>query len=438
MKPAALMTRGLFGPVEAIRTLVLERLVYGLLAFDLLVEMAPHGSRYGVGGMNVAHFAWLDALQPLPTATTYLTVVFAASVLSLALALDAPQGRGGARARWALFALYTYAWSMSQLDSYQHHVFLSIVLFALALSERGQGTESKGSGWICAWSYQMLMASIAIVYAYTGLSKMEESWRTGEVLIRINASEGKLEPFRTLALSSGLSEESFWWIGGHLVVAAQWVITAAYLAVFFDPQRRVLATRVLALVGLLTALGFHAGAEYLELRVGWFSVYMILLALIALGPAAPWRFALARARALGRRLLGGAQEFAPVTSVIAVLSLCVAALASFILIDLPAAAALGATALLVAASPWVERTAARARLGAASTALAVLVLVTVALTGGRAHYDYFRFLGGDLNRRGDPVAALEAYGIANTWAPGDEDRRAKAAKVRRSLPGALR
>ena len=50
--------RALFGPVERARVAVLERVVYAVLAFDLWVEMVPHGSRYGAGGLNVAHFAW--------------------------------------------------------------------------------------------------------------------------------------------------------------------------------------------------------------------------------------------------------------------------------------------------------------------------------------------------------------------------------------------
>jgi hypothetical protein len=284
----------------------------------------------------------------------------------------------------------------------------------------------------------MLMASIAIVYGYTGLSKMEEPWRMGDVLIRINASDGRLEPFREFALSAGLGEETFWWIGGHLVVAAQWVITLAYLAVFFDPRRQRRATRFLALAGLLTALGFHLGAEYLELRIGWFSVYMVLLALIALGPGAPWRLAASKAQALAQRVARATDGAGIAPTAVALLALCAATLGSVSLVSLPAAGTIGAVALCLAAAPWVFGALGGERLRAAVTALVVLVLVTVSLTQGRIHYDYFRFLGGDLTRRGEPVAALEAYGIANTWAPESEDRRAKAAKVRRSLPRSMR
>ena len=54
-----------FGPVAAVRPYVLERAVLFLLALDSWVQFVPHGGRYGAGGFNVAHFLWLDAIQPL-------------------------------------------------------------------------------------------------------------------------------------------------------------------------------------------------------------------------------------------------------------------------------------------------------------------------------------------------------------------------------------
>ena len=124
MSASSRIEAALLGAVDRGRVFAIARLVYGLLAFDLWLEMASHGSRYGAGGLNVAHFQWLDAVQPLPDAATYLAVILASGVFSLALCL----GIGGRAARWTLFGLYTYGRAMRQHDSYQHHFILSIVL----------------------------------------------------------------------------------------------------------------------------------------------------------------------------------------------------------------------------------------------------------------------------------------------------------------------
>ncbi len=435
MTGPAWLERALFGPVARGRVQVLERLVYALLAFDLWVEMAPHGSRYGAGGLNVAHFGWLDAIQGLPSAGTYLGVVFASGVLCLALAF----GLGGRLARWAAFALYTYSWAMSQLDSYQHHVFLSIVLFHTALADDPPEADRASAADLgCAWPYQLLVAAVAVVYAYTGLSKTEEAWLMGDVLVRINASGGKLEPFLAWAQSAGVSAERFWWLGGHSVVLAQWIIVVGYLAVFLDPARRWRATSWLALCGLVTALAFHAGAEYLELRVGWFSYYMVLLALIMLGPAAPWSGLLRLGRSLDasvRDLLDRPGRWA---SWVALASVAVAAWSCSELVDLPSSAAVGVTGALLVLYASSRARARASLLWIGATGTAVIVFATLSLTHGTVHYDFYRFLGGDLVRRGHPIEALDAYGLANTWAPEGEGRQAKVRKIQSRLPVEVR
>ena len=90
--------------------------------------MVSHAGRYGVAGFNVAHFGWLDALQPTPSATSYVAVLLMCGLLALVLAWTGPKRA----AVVVLFVLYTFSWAMSMLDSYQHHYFVSIVLLCLA------------------------------------------------------------------------------------------------------------------------------------------------------------------------------------------------------------------------------------------------------------------------------------------------------------------
>lgn len=116
--------RYFFAPVAPVRPYVFLRLALLLLAFDCWVDLIPHAGRYGVGDFNVAHFAILEIL-PTPTPGIYIGTLLLTGWLALVMAFR-PARSGMA----LLFGLYTYGWSMSMLDSYQHHYLLSLVLFS--------------------------------------------------------------------------------------------------------------------------------------------------------------------------------------------------------------------------------------------------------------------------------------------------------------------
>ena len=124
LRLAAAWDRYWFGPIAAIRPYLLMKVMWGLLAFDVWMERVPLAGRYGAGGFGVAHFRWLDSVQPLPTPELYVGLMLAIGLLAVVCVLtDAP--------RWmrALMALlYTYGWAMSLHDGYQHHYFISLVL----------------------------------------------------------------------------------------------------------------------------------------------------------------------------------------------------------------------------------------------------------------------------------------------------------------------
>ena len=113
-----------FGPIDGARPWILEKLLFLVVAFDCWLDLLPHGGRYGIGGFNVAHFRVLDVLLPRPNAALYGGVITAAGLLAFVSAFTRPHR--GLRALVAL--LYTYAWTMSMLDSYQHHYLLTWVL----------------------------------------------------------------------------------------------------------------------------------------------------------------------------------------------------------------------------------------------------------------------------------------------------------------------
>ena len=105
--------RYFYGNVAAIRPYLLIKVVLIFLAMDRWIAMSRFGSIYGAAGFNVAHFPWLDALQPLPTADYHVAFLLLTGLLSVVFAFSG----GGRIALFSLFLLYTYCWSMSRLGT---------------------------------------------------------------------------------------------------------------------------------------------------------------------------------------------------------------------------------------------------------------------------------------------------------------------------------
>ena len=117
-----------YTPLASVRPYLLVKSVLAIFALDLCVLMLRSGHWYGHADFNVAHFRWLDTLQPLPTQTSYNCVLLLTAILALV-------GFFYSANRLILvliLTLYTYSWSMSLHDAFQHHYFISLVLFCVA------------------------------------------------------------------------------------------------------------------------------------------------------------------------------------------------------------------------------------------------------------------------------------------------------------------
>ncbi len=506
--------RVLLVPVAAVRPYLVLKCTLLLLALDVWLTRISHGGRYGAGGFNVAHFAWLDALQPNVSPALYVGVTTLTGFLCFALAL-APRPP-----RWlfaAAFLLHTWGWAMSMLDSYQHHYLLSLVLLALCFFPRLRAEDAllpavepeveaakpkkakKKTGHskpaakntsilapaptVAAWAYVALAGSIAIVYAYTAYAKTADEWLAGAAMQRVlhlgidgmprGDAADPIGPIRVLAGIVGIEGETWWWLIGHSVVLVQIVCAAGYLLAPFRDVARSIWLSVFLWIALATALSFHLGAEYMELKIGWFSWYMILYALVFMLPERAL-IVLARGavpvleRGFGMEVLGlriavavvlglvaaalrswplggvalvlllatpvrwgigalsaaGAPSYAPIVSV----GVGAAALyGAGYLIDLPgapAAAVVGVCALGAGTVALLVRGKdPRTMLPyALASALASLVFLgSIALSDVR--YDFYRNVGGDHRRRGELLTAYEAYVKANRYAPSEEENR---------------
>ncbi|MFW5920631.1 MAG: HTTM domain-containing protein [Polyangiales bacterium] len=510
-----------FGDVSAVRPWLLQRFVLLLLAFDAWLVMVEHGGRYGVGDFNVPHFGWMTLLQPTPTPGLYVGVVLVCGVLAFTLAL----GRPSRLLLGVLTALYTWAWAMSMLDSYQHHYLLSLLLLSMvffprlagadAFAHRGDGVsqpheepqtkkgtpapepapEKKvgkaGGGskkerrraarrakkkqqrsqhkkqepereqrqeqaeadeppaerggadrpWaarsVSAWAYVVFGVTCAIVYFYTAVAKTEQDWREGHALKRITAGDDPFAPFRELFVDSfGMSVDGFWELVGTSVVLLQLVICAGYLMSVRRDTLRHPAARAFCWVALVAALSFHLGAEYLGLKIGWFSWYMVGTAVVYMLPrralepiawVAGWP-----GRAIATqwdRLMAGGEDASERVTVIA-LAIGGAGLVVFFgyVTDLPGALVGGilvavvlALGVLFVVQEGRIRDAQRWIVGAALAAAAMWA----SIASSTVRFDYYRLVGGDMRRRGNLEESLGAYVKANEYAPRDPAQDAR-------------
>lgn len=97
--------------------------LFSVLALDAWNQI-KHAPRYGAGGFNVSHIPQLDWLLPMPTRAGLL-IVF---ILQAFLAARVVFGVAVGTSIKLITALYAYAYFISQLDSYQHHYFVFLVL----------------------------------------------------------------------------------------------------------------------------------------------------------------------------------------------------------------------------------------------------------------------------------------------------------------------
>jgi hypothetical protein len=413
-----------FGPVAAVRPYVLERVVLFLLALDVWTQFVPHGARYGAGGFNVAHFAWLDAVQPLPSPALHVGLMLVVGGLAWVVACT-----GGTRTlRVLLVALYTYGWAMSRLDAYQHHYLLSLLLGAFVFLPRVRATEvlEGRAASVSAWSFVLVAATVAIVYVFAAVTKSEAGWASGAVLRQVTAGSPWFQCLWGWLLATGVPENVLWEVTARAVALMQVVIAFAYASVVRSDASDARWPRPIAWAALAAAVGFHGSLLLFAINIRWFSYYMIAIAGAFFLPEAALRRLVAvatlPARGLERRAMRPSE---PRSLVIASGAACTVALVG-VHLDLPgattagfvcAAAVLAVTVIAVAVGKPAQ-SARRAPVGAAAGALVLAAAVHV----WPIRFQYYLYEVADLQRRGTPAEVLAAYEKAEPHAPSGQSR----------------
>jgi hypothetical protein len=434
-----------------VRPYLLLRGLYLLLAGDVWLGMVEHGARYGVGGFNVAHFACIDRVLPLPSPALYVGLLIFTGALSLLLAL-------GPRPRWlrALLAVaYTFGWIISIHDSYQHHYLLSWLLTWCVAFPDVRGEEAASGApppsapdvqpeqrWVRGWGLPMTAVTCAIVYTFTGISKSEPEWRSGDVLQSLTHSmpigdprPGKFDGLRDLLVQVGVEEGLVWPLLALSTVALQWTIALGYLAAPARDARPSPARTFLVTVGLFGALSFHAVAELFEVfEIGIFSYYMIWMAIVLLSPSRLLRIPAQLLIAAGRRAQRlQVQGLAAHTSL--GIGVAAAAMLTGVGALVPLPGAMGATLCVATVSiTWILLAAdasARQTLGRHLCLTAFVLWLT--LVKSSVPFDYYRRGAGELARMGQLREALLMYRRAEQYAPAGESRRRRIAELERQL-----
>jgi hypothetical protein len=206
----------------------------------------------------------------------------------------------------------------------------------------------------------------------------------------------------------------------------------------FDPASRPLGAKVrgaLAIIGMLTALSFHVGAEHLSLAIGWFSAYMIVIALVTFLPARWLSLAVfALSAPMRARTTDWDSPLVVPRLVLAGLAGGVALVVMGQLADLPGATS-AALALTLALALFVGGAVGGRlpRRDAMPIALACAVagtLLSAWVHVSPARFDYYRFAGGDFRRRLQYEEALHAYERSNRYAPPGESRDDRIEEMR--------
>lgn len=413
---------------ERMRVVALRVMLFGLVAFDLWAVTLEHASRYGAGGFNVAQIGLLDALLPLPTPAIIATGWLIGGYFALRAAFGIAIRQSIIGATVCYFGIYLW----SQVDSYQHHYLVGLLLTLSCFVPEWVWTATRPADvsperWfrVRHWGLRLLYVQMALMYFWTGVTKADPTWLSGATMDQLT------NPPAIRALIRGW-EQSF---GLRMGEGYAWAAWSVMLGELFAAA--CFLWRRLWVFGLIVVPWFHIGVEILEFDIEWFSYYMIGLDVILLMPDRGWaalrsvalrveplwqRIAVARPTESGARmaLAGGS-----------------AALCAWVAYRIPVEgstmlAVLVGTASLLALWP-LPGLAPKLPLYAA--VMQVVIAATMSLTAAKAEslYDMYRLWGGDLRRRGDLEGAAEKYTLANAAMPDAPARRFQLAEIYQQL-----
>jgi len=392
--------------VSGLHLAIVRFVFFGLLALDMWLQIS-HAPRYGAGDFNVAHLRIFDTLLPTPTRDRMLVLYAVQAYLAAAFAIGL-LGRG-----WLvlLTTLYGYSYFSSQLDSYQHHWMMFLVLCAMCFVEwRPSRREGRELG---DWALRLVLAIASLVYFWAIVTKLDPLWLDGQT---VNSQIGT--PWLRDVVDGWLRFRNPDPLAPWATMAVLVIVTEAALAI-------AIHVRLLRLPAALVGIVFHLGIEISGFKIGLFSYFMVALYLLVL-PVDDIRRWLSRWFPAAEKELPARapHQRSPLLGTVAglmVLGGCGALLFAFPF-EQRGTVALCALALgaAIVATTWFQTRESLVRIGVAHL-VACLALVTFAGSTDTVR-DYYRFWGGSSRRLGDVDTAKQAYerlvDVAPDYAPG--------------------
>lgn len=241
--------------------LELFRIVFfGIFALDAFLQI-PHAPRYGAGDFNVAHFEWLSTLLPMPSRHLMLAVF----LLQAFLAFRIMAGVAIRQSLALLTALFGYGYFISQVNSYQHHYLLFLLLFLLNFCPWDAARRSENPKELMpGWSIRTLLVQFSILYFWTAVAKMDGHWLSGETLAMQVPDSGTRDMVANVAQSLGVETLTLW--------------AAASIGVMVMEVILAIGLQFPKLWPFMMPIGmaFHASVEFSGYKIGLFSYFMVL------------------------------------------------------------------------------------------------------------------------------------------------------------------
>lgn len=356
--------------------------IFTLLALDALLAIR-HAPRYGAGGFNVAQLPLLDGLGP--TRISYLVgellnaTLFTFAALGVATRFVIP----------AAAAIYAWLYLGSQLDSYQHHYLVALVLLLASFVPWQRPAGAKPDTKIASWALRLILIQLGILYFWAAVSKFDPAWLDGRTLG--NQIPATLEIRKLIDSTIGISAMS------HVVVVVELVLAVAV----WNPR----AWLVAAPLGIL----FHLGIVFTGLEIGLFAWLMIGFYTLLL-PDRLWIW-------LGSQLtpLGRSRRIPPLAAPFCALGALGLAFVTRTHHALAVACAVVAVTFAIAVARGGMEAVGRAGV-ACVVAIGLWFFVDRTST---VTFDYYKFWGGSARRLGDLEAAERAYRGMVDVAPND-------------------
>lgn len=363
------------------KLLVVRVVLFGMLAIDALLQIR-HAPRYGAGGFNVAQIPGLEALGP--SREVYEVAQLVAAYLFVLAAL-------GVATRWvlpAVTAIYAWLYFTSQLDGYQHHYLMVLILGISCFVPWQRRADTTAGTPVRTWAVRLILVQLGILYAWAAISKMNAAWTDGRTLA--NQITGPLRAVVDSAM--GVKAAAKLTIVAELVLAfTVWVRPAWFIA-------------------LPLGVAFHVGILLSGLEIGLFAWLMLGLYLLLVPDrvfvwlAAQEPLVIVRRIVSGIRLDGDARTGIALAAGVA-LAIGAARLCRF---EHAFVVAIALVLVPIAGVIAMRRFGGRGAVFGIAHLVAILVWLAVDRASSVA-VDYYRFWGGSSRRLGDVASSERAY-----------------------------